>query len=147
MTLHQVSKVSTIEGFYCNRLTFCVTVYQNTFSMVLPHFLAVARLIIQTVIVVTSSQIPTAHPCNPRRLVGAAMGVASSNEEPEDHYNPYDEIPGDSRQENLYDEIHPKTRVISTSTQENLSGSTDLRLPRPRGAGFSLCCFRRALYP
>ena len=68
--------------------------------------------------------------------VGVTGDVASSNEELEDPYNPYDEIPGDSQQENLYDEIHPKTRIISTSTQETLNGSTDLRLPRPRGALF-----------
>ncbi len=53
-----------------------------------------------------------------RRSTG---GVGASGDEAEEAFNPYDEIPGD-RHENLYDEIRPKTRVISTVTHESLGG-------------------------
>jgi len=60
-------------------------------------------------------------------------GLATSNpRDSSELFNPYDEIPGD-RLENLYDEIHPTTRVISTITDENLQDSPDSRQPTAGG--------------
>lgn len=55
-----------------------------------------------------------------------APGMVASEPPPilMETFNPYDEIPGDPRQENVYDEIHPRTmRIISTITDENTDGS------------------------
>lgn len=46
-------------------------------------------------------------------------GRTANGDENEEAFNPYDEIPGE-RHENLYDEIRPKTRVISTITHESI---------------------------
>ncbi len=54
-----------------------------------------------------------------RRSMGGVH--TASGDEAEEAFNPYDEIPGD-RHENLYDEIRPRTRVISTITHEDLGG-------------------------
>ena len=63
--------------------------------------------------------------CTTGTTVVATNNLGDSSEP----YNPYDEIPGD-RLENLYDEIHPTTRVISTITHED---SVDGRQPTAIG--------------
>jgi len=60
-------------------------------------------------------------------------GLATSNTgDSSELFNPYNEILGDCL-ENLYDEIHPTTRVISTITDENLQDSPDSRQPTAGG--------------
>ena len=59
---------------------------------------------------------------------GTSVLATSNFGDPSDTYNPYDEIPGD-RPENLYDEIHPRSQVISTIIQDNFQSSADTTRP------------------
>ena len=62
----------------------------------------------------------------------STIRTAAIDEELEDPFNPYDEIPGD-RQENVYDEIHPRmSRDISAITHENTGGGS-MQLGDPIG--------------